>query len=164
MATGTVEPILRPSGRVILIGPGDVTLLFRGGDPHRPADGTWWFTPGGGTEGGESTFEAARRELWEETGQRDVEWYGLVARREAVFSFMGQTYRSIEEFYLARAHSLAVDLHGLTELEVEAVEEHRWLDPDSLVRLSDPVYPVALADHLVGLIGGELPSEPWIWE
>jgi 8-oxo-dGTP pyrophosphatase MutT (NUDIX family) len=164
MTHGTVEPILRPSGRVILLGPGGVTLLFRGGDPSRPTDGTWWFTPGGGADPGESTFEAARRELWEETGQRDVEWGGMVARREAVFPFMGKTYRSIEEFYVARTHSLSVDLHGLTDLEVEAVEEHRWLDRDTLHRLSEPVYPVALVDHLVALIGGYMPAAPWIWE
>lgn len=164
MASGTFEPILRPSGRVILIGPGGVTLLFRGGDPSRPTGGTWWFTPGGGTDPGESTFEAARRELWEETGQRDVEWSGMVARREAVFAYMGKTYRSIEEFYVARTHSLAVDLGGLTELEVEAVEEHRWFDRGALERLPEPVYPVALADHLAGLVAGAIPSAPWVWE
>lgn len=164
MATGSVEPILRPSGRVILIGPGGVTLLFRGGDPQRPAAGTWWFTPGGGADAGESTFEAARRELWEETGQRDVEWSDLVARREAVFAFMGKTYRSIEDFYVARTSSLEVDLGGLTELEVEAVAEHRWLEREALRRLGEPVYPVALADHLAGIIAGETPATPWTWE
>ena len=164
MASGTVEPIERPSGRVILIGPGGVTLLFRGGDPSRPSDGTWWFTPGGGADPGESTFDAARRELWEETGQRDVEWSGMVARREAVFHYMGTIYRSVEEFYVARTGSLVVDLHGLTELEVEAVEEHRWLDRVALRRLSEPVYPVALADHLDVLVAGEVPSAPWLWE
>lgn len=164
MQKGPSEPVPRPSGRVILIGPGNVTLLFRGGDPHRPADGTWWFTPGGGAEPGESTFDAARRELWEETGHREVEWSGLVARREAVFSFMGSHYRSIEEFYVARTTHLDVDLQGLTELEVDAVEEHRWFDQAALRRLRDPVYPSELGHYMERIIDGVYPVEPWWWD
>jgi 8-oxo-dGTP pyrophosphatase MutT (NUDIX family) len=158
------EPIPRTSGRVILIGPGSRTLLFRGGDPHRPADGTWWFTPGGGADPGESSFEAARRELWEETGHSDVEWSGLVARREAVFMFLGATYLSREEFYVAHTTRLEIDPSGFTDLEADSVEEYRWLDSTAIRRLPDPVYPAELTVCLGGLAARRYPAQPWTWK
>lgn len=157
------EPIVRPAGRVILIGPGGRALMFRGGDPHRPADGTWWFTPGGGVDPGESSIEACHRELWEETGHSDVEWSGLIARREATFSFMGATYLAREDFYVAHTTHLDVSPLGMTPVEEEWIEEHRWMDATSIRRLTEPVYPVELPDVLSGLAARRYPSSPWVW-
>jgi 8-oxo-dGTP pyrophosphatase MutT (NUDIX family) len=156
-------PIDRCAARVILIGPGARTLLFRGGDPDRPHDGTWWFTPGGGVEDGESTEEAARRELWEETSQSDVEWGGLVARRQTVFDFLGATYRSIEDFYVAYTSVLDVKPSAFNDVEWESIEEHRWLDVTSIRRLSEPVYPPQIASVLGRLSVHDYPSPPWTW-
>jgi len=157
------SPIARPSARVILIGPGARTLLFRGGDPHRPADGTWWFTPGGGVEEGEASAEAARRELYEETGQSRVVWSDVVARRHATFEFLGATYESTEDFYVAHTSDLSVSRARFTEIEVESVAEHRWLDATSIRRLSEPVYPTELAGVVGCLARAEYPDEPWTW-
>lgn len=159
-----MAPIPRIAARVILIGPGARTLLFRGGDPHRPHDGTWWFTPGGALEPDETSEEAARRELWEETGQSNVEWGGLVAEREAVFDFLGATYRSIERYYVAHTADLSVRPAGLTELEVESVEEHRWMDATDLRRLAEPVYPAELPTVLPRLAARDYPADPWSWK
>lgn len=138
-------------------------MLFRGGDPHRPGDGTWWFTPGGGVDPGETTEEAARRELWEETGQSDVEWGGLVARREVTFLFMGATYLSREDFFVAHTASLDVDPGGLTPLEEEAMQDRRWFDATSIRRLTEPVYPLELCTVLSRLSVHDYPPEPWSW-
>lgn len=154
---------MRPAGRVILIGPGGRALLFRGGDPHRPRDGSWWFTPGGAVDPGETAEEAAHRELWEETGQSEVEWSPLIARRETTFSFMGATYLSREDFYVAHTTRLEVSPLGLTDLEQKSIEEHRWLDATAMRRLPEPMYPLELPDVLAGLAARRYPPSPWTW-
>ncbi|MCW2973128.1 MAG: hypothetical protein JWN72_1401 [Thermoleophilia bacterium] len=68
----------RPAMRVVLRRPSDGRfLLFR----YRFRDGTQrWIIPGGGAEPGETPFEAATREVFEETGTRprDLRASGLV--------------------------------------------------------------------------------------
>jgi len=111
----------------------------------------------------ETTEEAARRELWEETGQSNVQWGCLVARREGVFDFLGATYLSIEDFYVAHTTDLQVRPAGLTDIEIASVEEYRWLDATDLRRLSEPVYPAELPSVLPRLAAHDYPQEPWSW-
>ena len=52
-ALGTgVSAIKRLAARVLVIDPAGHVLLFRGFDPGRPGDGSWWLTPGGGVDAG----------------------------------------------------------------------------------------------------------------
>ena len=92
----------REAARVLLLDGADRVLLFHGCDPARPEAGWWWFTPGGGAEGGETPGADGRRELWEETGcgWRDLE--GPVAERTAEFDFDGVAYRQHEHYFVAR--------------------------------------------------------------
>ena len=58
----------RPAARVVLLDRNRQIFLVKGSDPMRPEKGTWWEIPGGGIERGESSADAAKRELYEETG------------------------------------------------------------------------------------------------
>jgi 8-oxo-dGTP pyrophosphatase MutT (NUDIX family) len=143
----------RRAGRVLVVDETARTvLLLRGGDPARPSDGTWWFTPGGGTEPGESTAAAARRELEEETGHRSDDLGPVVWRRRTVFDFDGVTYEQDEDFYLLRTSAYELSSQGWSPLEVATIVEHRWWPIAELRNAEQPVYPEELADLLARLL------------
>ncbi len=143
-------PVARRAGRVLLVDAQRRLLLFRGGDPLLPEAGTWWFTPGGGLDEGESFAQAAARELREETGLvvDPVDLGEVVFERENEFRWNGVHYLQSEEYFLLRVDSHDVDESGLSPLEVAAFVEHRWWDLDALAGTVDEVYPTGLAELL----------------
>jgi 8-oxo-dGTP pyrophosphatase MutT (NUDIX family) len=147
----------------VLLDDGGRTLLFRGGDPAHPEDGTWWFTPGGGIEPGESVEQAALRELEEETGLVGVELGPLVAQRRVVFGFDGGWYDSAASFFVAHVARCDVRPTLVTEIEARSVVEHRWLDATALAALAEPVYPRELIGALPELLARRYPATPWEW-
>lgn len=69
----TIYPI-RHSARILLLDEQDRILLLRVDDGeafhhNRPEMITFWITPGGGVEPGETYEATARRELWDVVGQ-----------------------------------------------------------------------------------------------
>jgi ADP-ribose pyrophosphatase YjhB (NUDIX family) len=143
-----VEGDVRLAAKVILVGPDQSVLLFRGGDPARPEDGTWWFPPGGGVEGGETLEGAARREVQEETGFVLGELGPVALRRRVEFGFRGRTIVGDEAYFVVCVDRRAISTDGWTDLEREVVEEHRWWALDDLRTTDETVYP----EGLVGLV------------
>ncbi|MBO0838994.1 MAG: NUDIX domain-containing protein, partial [Actinobacteria bacterium] len=64
------SPVERPAARVLLVDPADRVLLIRFVDGETGYE--WWATPGGGLLDQEGHEEAALREVFEETGLRDL--------------------------------------------------------------------------------------------
>ena len=150
------DPLDRVAARVLLLDAQDRVLLFRGVDPEEPERGTWWLTPGGGLDPGETPAQGASRELFEETGLRvDPAALGEpVHERVAEFVFAGQAYRQSEQFFLARVDAHAVDTAGFTALEVASMLEHRWWSAEELRTSGAVVYPEALPQVLARAAGG----------
>jgi 8-oxo-dGTP pyrophosphatase MutT (NUDIX family) len=147
------EPIARRAARVILVDPAGRTLLLHGYDPARPEDGTWWLTPGGGIEPGESAEAAARREVREETGLELPPGLGpVVLHRLTRFSFEGRRYEQTEDFFVAAVPGGGTDRSGWTEIERRSMHGVRWWSVEELRATTDTVYPENLADLLADLL------------
>lgn len=150
--------IERVVARVLLVEPTGRVLLFRGSDPAAPQAGAWWITPGGGVEAGESLVEAARREVWEETGRELPADLGPVLLvRPVRFTFEQVEYVQTEHFFRVPVTDTAVHDGGWTEVERRTLHAHRWWSADELAGTTDTVYPEGLADLLAGDPPGATP-------
>ncbi|WP_030910785.1 NUDIX hydrolase [Streptomyces sp. NRRL F-5126] len=150
---------LRRVARVVLLDPEDRILLMHGHEPDDPSD-TWWFTPGGGLEGGESREEAARRELAEETGITRVDIGPVLWRRICSFPFDGRRWDQDEWYFLGRTEQTAAAPSGLTELELRSVGGLRWWTCAELEATRETVYPTRLAGLLRRLLDEGPPGTP----
>jgi 8-oxo-dGTP pyrophosphatase MutT (NUDIX family) len=155
-------PVSREAVRAILIDGRGRTLLFKAFNDvgmSRP----FWITPGGGTATGETDSTALRRELAEECALHQFEIGPLVWMREVVFPLpgTGELIRQKERFYLVRVESHEVDISGWDEFERRFMADPRWWTVEELQESSDAFAPAALASHLVDLIQGRIPAEPF---
>lgn len=143
----SVTRINREAGRVLLFNDDGHLLLVLGQDPAQPHLGTWWFTPGGGLNEGESHRDGARRELFEETGIDVDLTQEPVFERTVEFPFDGGLYRQHEFFYAAKTYNSSVEPQHLTELELRAVLDTKWWDLADLVHSHEVIHPVVLQDE-----------------
>ena len=150
--------IERRAARVVLLAPDGRVLLQHGFDPGRPKDGTWWLTPGGGLNDGESIEDAAVREVREETGLRlgPQQLGAVVATRVCMFPFEGRRYHQSESFFAAHVEPFTPQHHGWDEVEQRALLDHRWWSIDELRATDEAVYPRELADLVEAILGESL--------
>ncbi|WP_326693912.1 NUDIX hydrolase [Streptomyces sp. NBC_01387] len=150
---------LRRVARVILLDPEDRILLMHGFEPADPAS-TWWFTPGGGVEEGESHEEAALREVREETGIAGIELGPVLWTRVCSFPFDGRRWNQDEQYFLGRTMQTDTAMDGLTPLEQRSVAGLRWWTSAELSTTRETVYPTKLAGLLRTLLDEGPPVAP----
>lgn len=145
----------RPTARVLLLDGEDRILLMKGRLPSNPDAPGAWFTIGGGVEPGEELYEAAAREVIEETGLTnvvlgDIAWRGevtLLDRKQRPILFK-------DTFILARCAGGQPCRDGWQALEREFVDDMRWWTLDELETTSESVWPADLARRLRAALGG----------
>ncbi|WP_053203852.1 NUDIX hydrolase [Jiangella muralis] len=149
----------RRTARVLLLEPGGRILLFEDSDPSAPGAPTFWITPGGGVDPGETLLDAVVREVEEETGLRltPSSVRGPIAERTVVHAYSDKIVVQSETFFVADAPGQEIEPAGLTEEEQLTVIGHRWWSLDELARTERPVWPVGLA----GLAGAVAAPARW---
>ena len=143
----------RLAARVLVLDPAGHVLLFRGFDPGRPDDGTWWLTPGGGVDEGETFEDAARRELFEETGLAVDDVGPPLFERRIEFDFERVRYDQTEHYFCVRTERFTVDDAGWLDHEQRSMFEHRWWSVAELAATGDTIYPENLVERLTELLG-----------
>jgi 8-oxo-dGTP pyrophosphatase MutT (NUDIX family) len=151
----TSPPVDRSGARVLLLDPGGRVLLLHGCDPSDPGAGSWWFTPGGGQDPGESLVQCAVRELAEETGLRidPAELGEPVFQDVAEFGFEGVRYRQKQVFYAVRTGPWQLDDAGWTDIERRSVLGHRWWTPAEIAASTERIYPAELPSLVAAALG-----------
>lgn len=128
----------RPAARLLILDAEDRILLFR----FTPSDGSsFWATPGGAVEPGETYAEAGSRELLEETGiAADIG--PEVAQRHVEFvTLEGDPVSADERYFLIRVEDCTISSDGHTELERRVMTEHRWWNLADLAASTEIIFP-----------------------
>lgn len=134
---------IRCSARIIVLDPDDRVLMFRFDVPGRPP---FWCTVGGECDPGESFEEAARRELFEETGI-NADLGGQIARTTPEFiTVEGEPVQADERYFLIRVTDTRVETAGHTELEQKVMTQHRWFAREELGQWHEALFPPNLAE------------------
>ena len=155
----TSESAVRTAGRVLVIDPEHRVLLLRIQEPG--AERSFWITPGGGVEPGETPRAAATRELCEETGLQATELGPCVWERRHAFRWLGKIYNQHEHYFLLHTASFEPCFVGHTDEEMRVLSDYRWWSVQEILDASDVDFaPRQIAHHIQQLITHGPPSKP----
>ena len=139
-----ISPRRRRTARLIILDVTSRVLLVRYAE-HRPGRGnTYWATPGGGIEEGESARDAAVRELRGETGL-SAAIGAMVFEELNTFELPSGWVAQEEEYFLVQLQESAPSVRNSSP---EPILEHRWWQLGDLLMTTETIYPLGLAARL----------------
>jgi 8-oxo-dGTP pyrophosphatase MutT (NUDIX family) len=150
----------RPAARVVLLDRAGRIFLVNAEDPADHRKPAWWEIPGGGVDPGESSEDACRRELLEETGITEIDMGPCIWTQHVEFDFGGYHFDSRERIHVAWCDGGEFAPRHLEYLEAAAFLGARWWALEDLLASTEPVLPTRLREFLPPIVAGELPAEP----
>jgi 8-oxo-dGTP pyrophosphatase MutT (NUDIX family) len=139
----------RPAARVVVLDESGRVLLLHVNDPMTAAP-SFWITPGGGLNRGETFIGAAARELGEETGL-DVmpEVLGApIAVSHTDWDFRGEPFHSESWYFALETQAFDLDDSGWDEVEREFHVGWHWWTIEELDAADEKIIPGQLVDLL----------------
>ncbi len=136
-----VQVIQRHAVRAILLTPEEEVLLLRVRDPG--GEHSWWITPGGGREAGETLEQTLRRELDEELGLRPGAIGPLVWRRQHTVTMHARRWCQYEDYFLIPTPRFTPVMRDADE--ASRVLEMRWWPLAELFSTDQDLTPRAIA-------------------
>jgi len=137
-------PVPRQAARAILLDASGRVLLIHFAMPREGDIYTFWATPGGGLEPGESAMVAVKRELQEELGL-GLALHGPVHTAVGIFEYDGVMVENTDTFFLGRC-DVTPALQGATGNDRAALLAVRWWTPEEIENTGEDVYPRDLAE------------------
>ena len=149
---------LRRAARAIVLDPAERILLVHFRFPR----GSFWATPGGGIDEGETPEQTVARELDEETGLVDFELGPWVWTRTHVFPFeSGLWDGQADRYMLVRTPAFEpAPRFTADELAAEYVTGIRWWTAAELAASEERFSPSRLPELLAALLRDGPPREP----
>src|SRR4051812_16169957 len=139
-----MPPVPRQAARAILLDMAGRVLLIHFAMPRGDDIYTFWATPGGGIEPGESAMAAVKRELLEELGL-GLALHGPVHTAVGIFEYDGVMVENTDTFFVGRCDVTPV-LQGATDKDSAALLAVRWWTPQEIENTGEDVYPRDLAE------------------
>ncbi|MEM8724444.1 MAG: NUDIX domain-containing protein [Pseudomonadota bacterium] len=136
---------LRRAARIIVLDPDNRALMFRFDVADRPP---FWVTAGGECEPHEDFEEAARRELFEETGIIADPGPQIAQTTPEFITVEGEPVQADERYYIVRVDAARIDTANHTELEQKVMTQHRWFTVSELRDWEEAIFPETIADMI----------------
>lgn len=154
----------RPAARVLVVNSEGKVLLLEYCHSGGAADalsgkGTYFTTPGGGRDEGETFLECAARELFEETGiSTPVDPRVIATRTAPLLTSSGRVVLADERYFCVKVGNMPVlDNSRWTEMERGCIQGHSWCSSADLARLrSRQLWPQTL-DEILTAANGDAP-------
>lgn len=152
--------LLNSKNELLLLSTDDKSIKNKDGNYN----GKFWQLVGGKIEEGETPIEAAKRELFEETGlnESDVIFGDIVWKGELDLNMKGSMTHINQCFIYAKTKKESVTLKNLTNEEKPVIKSLEWLSLEQIKNSNDIIYPVVLPEYLPDIINGNFPKETLI--
>lgn len=125
-----------------MLDPHSRVLMFRFDVADRPP---FWVTAGGECEDGESFEDAARRELFEETGITADPGQQIARTTPQFVTVEGEPVQADERYFIVRVAGTRINTAGHTPLEQKLMTQHRWFTLEELDQWHEAVFPETLS-------------------